>query len=130
MKNNQYCEKCSDDITFPNQPICSNPNCLCHQNKDWGREFFDRLSSHLEELFPKTNQEHPEKLSKGNRTTALVLNAFANIIFKDILQKAVSHQKSETIREIREMKLKDDGNLTSEEWANNKLIDDILEKIK
>lgn len=51
------------------------------------KEFFSRLADKLEELFPKTNQDHPEIPSEGNRTTALVLFSFANIIFRDVIKR-------------------------------------------
>ena len=70
---------------------------------NWEEEFFNRLANELERLFPKTNQDNPEELSKGNRTTALVLNAFANIIFKDILDKALAQQKKELYDSIWDM---------------------------
>lgn len=57
------------------------------------QEFFDRLASKLEELFPKTNIDNPEVLSKGNRTTALVFNAYANLIFREILEKVISERE-------------------------------------
>jgi len=68
--------------------------------KDWEKEFFDRLSEELERLFPKTNQDNPEIPSKGNRTTALTFNALANIIFKDILEKALTQQRQEIVKEV------------------------------
>ena len=71
------------------------------KKQNWEEEFFNRLANELERLFPKTNQDNPEELSKGNRTTALVLNAFANIIFKDVLDKALAQQKEELIETIK-----------------------------
>ena len=70
------------------------------------KEFFSRLADKLEELFPKTNQDHPEIPSEGNRTTALTFNAFANVIFRDILKKVVADPDSlwrERVKEIEEM---------------------------
>ena len=56
-------------------------------NENWEEEFFNRLAEILEEHFPKG-----EKCSYcGNklpcRSKALVLNSYANIIFKELLQK-------------------------------------------
>lgn len=88
--------------------------------KDWEKEFFNRLAEELERLFPKTNQDNPEIPSKGNRTTALVFNASANIIFKDILKKALSQQKreiaEETERIIRTELGMDCGYMSDEAW--------------
>ena len=70
----------------------------------WEKEFFDKLAEKLEELFPKTNYDNPNIPSKGNRTTALVLNAEANIIFRDILAKAKKETKKEIMGEIEKMK--------------------------
>lgn len=117
---NQCCRKCAGVEVIAGAKVsvleCLNSNCPCHQpdlgapivgtlmaspplteekSQEWEKEFFNKLAEKLEELFPKTNQDHPEELSKGNRTTALVLNAFANIIFRDILQKVLASQKSE-----------------------------------
>jgi len=50
-------------------------------------EFFKKLSEKLQELFPKTNNEDCGIPSKGNRSQALVFNAFANIIHNEILEK-------------------------------------------
>jgi len=77
-------------------------------NKDiikekWKEEFFDKLTKKLEELFPKTNYNNPNIPSKGNRTTALVLNAYANIIFRDILAKVQDEIKKEITEKITNM---------------------------
>ena len=62
---------------------------LGEANPKWENEFFERLRDKLDEILPKTNQDHPEIPSKGNRSGAISLNAHANIIFKDILDKAI-----------------------------------------
>ncbi len=70
--------------------------------EEFEKEFFSRLADRLEELFPKTNQDHPEIPSEGNRLTALVLNAFANLIFRDILKKVVTDLDSLWRERVRE----------------------------
>jgi len=55
-------------------------------------DFFNKLANKLEEIFPKTNQDHPEIPSEGNRSGALVLLAFANIY----LREALTAQKIQT----------------------------------
>ncbi len=59
-------------------------------------EFFDRLAEKLEEMFPKDNQEHPERQSTTHRSEALSFNAFANIFHKEIL----SSQRQTIIEEV------------------------------
>ena len=63
--------------------------------KNFEKEFFDKLAEKLEELFPKTNIDNPEVPSKGNRTTALVFNAYANIIFREMLERVIESTKKE-----------------------------------
>ena len=67
------------------------------------KEFFDRLANELENLFPKTNQDNPEIQSEGNRTTALVFNAKANIIFGDILHRAIHSREQKLIEKVIEI---------------------------
>lgn len=55
------------------------------------QEFFDRLSDKLEELFPKGQCKE--------RSKALVLNAFANIIAKDLIDKATLTER-ERIKKV------------------------------
>jgi len=50
------------------------------------QQFFNKLAEKLEEIFPKTNQDHPEIPSEGNRSGALAFNAYANIYLKDALK--------------------------------------------
>lgn len=50
-------------------------------NKSLEQEFFNRLAEKLEELFPKGECKE--------RGPALVLNAEANVIFRDILSRLV-----------------------------------------
>ncbi len=63
----------------------------------WENEFFERLRDKLEEIFPKTNQDNPEIPSEGNRSGALAFNAWANIIFKKVLEKALDKKKEELV---------------------------------
>ena len=60
--------------------------------KKYQNKFFDILRDKLDDIFPKTNLDNPEIPSEGNRSGALTLNAHANIIFKDILDKALEDQ--------------------------------------
>ena len=66
------------------------------------KEFSDKLAEKLEELFPKTNIDNPEVPSKGNRTTALVFNAYANIILREMLEKIFEKALLEAKNKIKE----------------------------
>ena len=89
--------------------------------KNWEKEFFNKLADKLEKLFPKQKCKE--------RSSALVLNAFANIYFKEGLDK----QK----KEIREMIKKMKRGLVeneAEQWkihyhGYDEAIDDILNKL-
>ena len=68
-----------------------------NQNKEnLKEEFFRRLADKLDELFPKLNRDDPTVPSPNHRSEALVLNAFANIIFRELL----SHQLEEIEKEV------------------------------
>ncbi len=67
------------------------------------KEFFDRLAEKLDEIFPKTNQDHPEIPSEGNRSGALVLNAYANIIFKDISKHLLAAERERIAEKIEKL---------------------------
>uniref|UniRef100_A0A6M3JGH3 Uncharacterized protein n=1 Tax=viral metagenome TaxID=1070528 RepID=A0A6M3JGH3_9ZZZZ len=69
------------------------------KTKKYQNKFFERLRDKLDEIFPKTNYDNPEIPSKGNRSGALALNAFANIIFKDILDEVLI-QKNKKIENL------------------------------
>jgi hypothetical protein len=82
------------------------------KEKNWEKgfkEFSDRLTEELEKLFPKTNQDNPEIPSRNNRTTALVFNALANIIFKDVLKRALFQQRQEIVEEIDKIYKKEES---------------------
>ena len=70
------------------------------------KEYFDKLAEKLEELFPKTNQDHPEVPSEGNRSAAIVLNAYANIYLKDFETKLLQSLISEIERREKDTKSK------------------------
>lgn len=49
------------------------------------QEFFNRLREELERIYPKG--EKKEEMKESPRSRALVFNASANIIFRDIIDK-------------------------------------------
>ena len=53
------------------------------------KQFFDKLTDKLEELFPKLNQKDPSKQSPNHRSEALCLNAFANIYHNERMDALV-----------------------------------------
>ena len=74
------------------------------------QQFFNKLAAKLEEIFPKTNQDHPEIPSEGNRSGAISLNAFANIYLREALAKqrtqTLQAQKKQIINGIEKIKEK------------------------
>ncbi len=111
MKN--ICAQCRElecwkPILFPKSIATEVCVCPCHSMKpnqkikDWEKIFFDRLVEKLEEIFPKTNQKNVSIPSEGNRSGALALNAFANVIFRDIQKKVVFQTRKETKNELKE----------------------------
>lgn len=66
------------------------------------QQFFTKLDEKLEEIFPKTNQDHPEIPSEGNRSGAIVFNAFANIY----LREALAQQKKEIIEMMKNVEFR------------------------
>jgi len=68
---------------------------------EFEREFFERLEEKLDDIFPKTNQDNPEIPSEGNRSGAISFNAYANIIFRDILRKLIAKQNKKLIKIIK-----------------------------
>jgi len=54
-------------------------------NDKYNEKFFEQLAEKLEELFPKLNIDNPEIKSPNHRSEAITLNAFANIIFRNLL---------------------------------------------
>ena len=91
-------------------------------------EFFCRLSAKLEEIFPKTNQDNPEIPSKGNRSGAISLNAYANIIFKDVLDQALKIQKQEIKKIVEEKSY--DYQMAIETTKENRFFNKGIRKLK
>jgi hypothetical protein len=63
--------------------------------------FFGKLANKLEELYPK-------HISK-ERSTALVFNAFANMIFKECIAEVRRETIEEKMKEIEVLKTNEDG---------------------
>ena len=92
-------------------------------NENWEEEFFNRLAEILEEHFPKG-----EKCSYcGNklpcRSKALVLNSYANIIFKELLQKERHDNEIlvNTILDTKKRELKQQKQKIEKEYAKRNL---------
>lgn len=64
------------------------------------KEFFNKLTDKLEEIFPKTNQDNPKIPSKGNRSGALTFNAWANIYLEEALKAQKQEFKKLITKEI------------------------------
>ena len=98
--------------------------------KQFEDEFFIRLEEKLDDIFPKTNQDNPEIPSEGNRSGAISFNAFANIIFKDILEKALTNQRNKFIEIVKNIDEFEETYCKKDEQLFRAIKKEIIEKIK
>ena len=93
---------------------------------DWEKIFFDRLADKLDKIFPKGKCQE--------RGKAIVLNAYANIIFRELLTRISkeSYQKSkeETIKEMEKCFVISKWNGEQTYLLSKKRYDKLVKKIK
>ena len=88
MKKEKHCDKCSH-TSEEGLVISGCAYCGCHNKETLTteeKEFFNKLADKLEELFPKGEKCQCGR-KKDARSKALVFNAWANIVFRELWEE-------------------------------------------
>ena len=97
-------------------------NGSIQQNESIEKEFFNKLSSILEDNFPK----HQCK----ERSQALVLNAFANVYLKEALQEARQETLNEAIEAIKNIEEWEQTYCEKDEYLFNTIRSQLLQTLE